>query len=698
MQSSALPNVEYWTSMQGERYRSIQVRRARGGHAHYAMQMGWLRRYLGDRASALGRPVRLLDFGCGFGRVAYLSAELGVVDYYGFDFSERMSAPLQAAPPAAYAADIGSRVRVGSDVGYAFAGEKFDVILTISVLIHNDEASARSILETLTGLVGDQGEVVLMENVLVGATFLDNYWHGGCWRHDFCGYAADRLAIEIDCDTLPEQAIYRLSRLSSRRPAFSIRRAGRQISTNRLDEAREAAVDVRAAGDPLRDLPVSSLVGRYLDLQEAADVQTGRFDRLLRLARCVRQHRNKLQAELRTVQSRCRELEASLARTQQELARHSAIERQMALGDEISKALLCTGSDAPALMVPASMSSDPGEAEASWVVDAERDRRYAQPDHPAFDSVLTLCTQEWVGVRAASASFPGHKLAVSKNAQWTTQAVRQVLHELDRLSTRTLVVQGFSSGLANLLVALRVARPELKICAVWHGTMAAWCFDEERDLARRFLELTERNVLDRVHFLRRGLHALHPKCFAPLLPNLPPVVTPHRLAPAWSTKPGTCLFASWNNVWKNMYANLAGAASSRSVERIFSYGAVEGLSVWASRLKVVEFGSRERHFSFLGSVDLVLNATINDCIPMVELEALAVGTPTLASPLDLDFGTGHPLRRLCTVDSPHNVAEIAARINAIADCPADELGQMIEDYRGLVTRTSFERYGQFIHG
>ena len=336
--------------------------------------------------------------------------------------------------------------------------------------------------------------------------------------------------------------------------------------------------------------------------------------------------------------------------------------------------------------------------EPHWAFDAPRDCAFAHPDHPVFANTLSVFTQEWVGIRAAAGSFPGTKLAISNQTNWTTSELRLVLQRVAAERIEKVVVHGACSPLLDLVQALRIAMPELTIVGVWHGSMAAWSSDEERLLATRFLDMASTGVFDRISLLRRGMHILHPKAVTYLTPNLVPNVEMDRLVHAMARKPINCLFAGWNNHWKNMYANLAAACASDMVGTVLSYAFASLPEPLGRKLDTLPYGTRRQHFASLANTDLVLNVTSVDCHPMVELEALALGTPVLRGQLDLDFGADHPFSRLLTVQSPLDPMSIKERLETAAGTPPQDLADIVADYRALVIETSFKRYGQFLHG
>lgn len=336
--------------------------------------------------------------------------------------------------------------------------------------------------------------------------------------------------------------------------------------------------------------------------------------------------------------------------------------------------------------------------DAALIFDAERDQCYAHSSIEIFNNILTIFTQEWVGIRAASGSLPTHKLAISKDAVIGPFALRSILDFIADRKIKTILVQGLSFGVVRAVRAVRASLPEIQILCVWHGAPAAWCYDEERSLANLLLECADTGVFNRISIMKRGAHVLHPNAVPYLVPNLPPNVNIPRIHLPNSGSTRVALFGSWNNTWKNMYSNITAACLTPKITNILSYNSVDIKLPGSEKVKVANYGGREAHLALLSTTDVVLNATILDCHPMVELEALAVGTPSIRSYLDLDFGENHPYEKLLTVKSPSNIREISETLTTTIAIPSKELAEIVSDYRDLVFNTSIQRYAEFIEG
>lgn len=271
MSDAVRPNHLYWQSKRGEEYRDVQNRRSGQGSTNYKEQERWLV----DRLSRLTRSgqnrIRLLDFGCGYGRIARLCADLGAIDYHGFDFSTAMVAPLLADPPAAFRPDIVDRVVVAPTLEGQFEPGTFDVILSISVLIHNDEQTTRRLLDTLLKLRRAGGELILIENPIVSRTTFQNLWHAGCWSHSFCTYAGEGINVLVDEDVHPAHCAYVLSDANGE-PKFSVKSAGKIGHFESVEQIYVGRPDVFASASGDGD---ARPVDEVLQIAAALDANEG---------------------------------------------------------------------------------------------------------------------------------------------------------------------------------------------------------------------------------------------------------------------------------------------------------------------------------------------------------------------------------------------------------------------------------------
>src|SRR5687767_5558499 len=88
-------SLSYWKSLDGSSYQEMIRTRTGQGNRAYSQQERFLTALVQAEQQRLGRPLDVLEFGCGFGRHASYLAGLEGVRYHGFDMSEPMVAPLR---------------------------------------------------------------------------------------------------------------------------------------------------------------------------------------------------------------------------------------------------------------------------------------------------------------------------------------------------------------------------------------------------------------------------------------------------------------------------------------------------------------------------------------------------------------------------------------------------------------------------
>ncbi|SEP41572.1 hypothetical protein SAMN02799625_06064 [Methylobacterium sp. UNC300MFChir4.1] len=332
--------------------------------------------------------------------------------------------------------------------------------------------------------------------------------------------------------------------------------------------------------------------------------------------------------------------------------------------------------------------------EDCFVFDAKRDTQYAHGSSSVFNDTIFLFTQQWVGIRQACGAFPVDKIAIDGHHKWTTKDALAILEELERRNIKRIVAHGMAPTTKYLLTALKSAHPEIKISVVWHGTMAGWAFDHELRLFQDAVGLADENIVNKIGFLRRGMGEVHSKGWHTSLVNISPAVNINRITPAFSSKPINCLFASWNNQWKNMYTNLVGAEACDQVRNIICYQSMEGSLL--KKVRTERYDSFKAHMTRLAIVDLCLNVSINDCQPMTELESIAVGTPSLRPNLDHGVDLFSEYDRLFTVNEYLNARSISDRISMLCKEEPTYLKEVIDGYKDDLIKLSYNRYSDFL--
>jgi len=179
----------------------------------YGRQEDYLKGFLTAKAAEWlrekGRPLRVLEFGCGFGRhVGYLHRIEGL-EVHGCDQSPAM---VQAAKTLLCGRfpELKDRITQVEPKGrLPYDDRAFDIVYTVSVLIHVSPEDLAGRTAELRRVASHM--VVNLELPWAPHSFLWDQAHEGVWLHDFVGahQAAGPCRIEVDADTLgPVVVIY----------------------------------------------------------------------------------------------------------------------------------------------------------------------------------------------------------------------------------------------------------------------------------------------------------------------------------------------------------------------------------------------------------------------------------------------------------------------------------------------------------
>lgn len=326
--------------------------------------------------------------------------------------------------------------------------------------------------------------------------------------------------------------------------------------------------------------------------------------------------------------------------------------------------------------------------------DSHRDTCFAHAD-PAFSTVLHVFNAEYFGIRAAAGNLPGGKLAVSARNKLSPRQMDAVLEQIGARGYDRLVLHGFSDTMADLATRVHKALT-LPIFCVWHGNFAQLAYQAERTTFNHWLKLQQDGVVKRAHILKQNASRFLANGYIPLLLNLPPKWKGIRPSPAFQQpRSASAFLPSWMDVRKNWHANMLAAIQSNSIKSIFHYADAEPVISTKKPIHRIRYDLGS-HLQVVSTMDIILNVTLIDCHPMVDLEALACGTPTITSRLFLGELDRHPYARLTNVENALDTDEIACRVDEVAGIDPSERTELIKDYSSALVEISNQRYREFL--
>jgi SAM-dependent methyltransferase len=696
-----MDSLNYWQSRRGRAYAEQQSFRLEHASTSYHAQKVWLADHLARMHDQRpGQKIRLLDFGCGFGRIAHQVCPLDFIDYYGYDFSQAMVDELKSAPPEAIAGDFDRRVRVASNLQDAFAKEpRFDLILTISVMIHNPSDWARVTTGLMLEYLAPGGQLVLIENPHTAVSAIENFWHSGCWCHAFPRYIDGRADLEILDRFADRHAIYVATAHESPRESRYVYRQTPDADAVPLDYAGilargldRAVVNSETLTAELYtfDRDQIELIGRLHDLTEERDIAGEKV-------MALENSRAESQAQVAKLAQEKAQLEDRLAEALCETVavRTRFADRQNLLQD-LGRSLTTASKMRSNSPEPRSEVNPAARASVLW--NDRRDTQYAN-DLPEMQRVLHVFHQEWMGIRAAVGSLGGQKLAITADRALSNEDILQIYETIEGGDFSRIVVHGLSENAIKLISILYHRGLQDCLYLVKHGSTEQWVYKAERDMALTAIELLRAGFVKKLHVMKPGFY--FPVCglFKPILFNMAP-----NLARSFPVKSsdimqlrGVAFSAGWSNWRKNIHTNLMGAALSAKISAVWHHADnVKLPEPLNAKLVHKNFTTREETFHLMALASVSLNVSITDCHPMVNLESQALGRPCLRGNLHLDALESHPYVGLTMVPDASSIVEITAAIDRILAMPEDERRELTLDYQRQNDRVSRERYREFL--
>ncbi|MBJ6764046.1 methyltransferase [Myxococcaceae bacterium JPH2] len=654
----------FWKKTSGYSYREMIRSREAKGNPAYRQQEQVLTQLVQAEQQRQERALDVLEFGCGFGRhAAYLSGLPGV-RYHGYDISEAMLAPLRASPPKSLV-PLEERLFVGEDPLRATGGRQFDVVFTVSVLIHNPIEQLPKILESMGRMLRPGGLLVLIENQLVPFSLWDNTWHEGCWLHAFQDLVPDGWDLHHGSGLVTTHDVYVLKRNGTEQ-------GGRRFfHLMGPDRARDEVQPISREALCLQALP--------------------------RAQQWATQAGAALQHATRSGDVRVAELTERLST---ETERFQRRQRLFSLADDLAGLRgrrHVSGAEATALEPAHAHPQTP----PAVLFDDALDTRWAN-SFPQFGRLMHVFHQEWHGIRAAAGYLPGHKLAITSERPLSVADLRNVIETISGSLCTQVIVHGYSPNAHELLVATRKALgSSVRLLCVWHGSTAQFHHSFELECFAQLLELCRRGVVDRVGSVKPGMHRFATELFPKTLLNLPPKVAASAQQVPGTRASRTALIPTPNDWRKNFYTNLFAFTASPRLDDVYvtaDFKLPPALKP-TKRIHRVRRPSRTEFFDLVRKSDVVLNASLSECQPMTGLESLSLGVPCVSGPLSLGALDAHPYQRLAQVAGVDTVEVVEAAIEqllALRERAPVELSQMMADYAKCLSSDAVQILEDFV--
>jgi len=674
------PNIEWWTRHGGREWLE-EVQRRRSAQDRYSKQEAWLAGHFAD-APAL----RVLDFGCGYGRHLRHLKQQRHLDLFGCDVS-----PSMVAVVGEHVGDVawaGEHVKLIEPVGrLPFDDWYFDVTYTSEVLIHVNPEDLSKVLRELIRVTFER--LILIENKRTDQTAFDSAAHAGCWLHDLVGELAKLgfTNVRVLEDVLDDQDVYLVDLEAGAADPLGKRLrsalAARDVEIQRLrHEAERSKSAILTAKDRVArlDQMVSDALVRRVTAENARRVSEERAERtseqLFRLERSLAVRAVQKAKRFKRTYGLLRRVVESVQSLPEASSSTSKIEADL--------------SSIPAVAPDRPVLPFAGIAAAGFPATPESFVAAAPP-------VVGVCHPHWRGIRASTFALCDGVLQIEEiRDDAHAHAIAKFLQEA---STRTLVIQGIPPRSQYLAMVLREVLPELRILNVFHSSTAPSTFAKESVLLDEMIDLAKAGVLDGIGFMKPGMA----ECLRRLGIHAYPLYNRSKLGEKpRETKPfaqgpmNIGVFVP-NLVHKNLSTQVMAALSiPESIVNLTELPDL-GLDRYMDRIRVHGLLPHANFLERLGEMDVNLYVSLSECFPMTVVESLERGVVCLTSNATAIFDDDEFLRKALVVphlDDPSAIASQAER--AVSN--RVEIVARAHAHLQRVNEKADELWDRFVHG
>ncbi|MFL5357142.1 methyltransferase domain-containing protein [Archangium sp.] len=651
-------SVHDWKGTDGFSYQEMMRSRTGQGTTAYSQQERFLVSLIQAEQRRLGRPLEVLEFGCGFGHHASYLAGLEDVRYHGYDMSEAMVRPLRQSPPVGMR-PLPERLFVGDSPLSVLGSRRFDLVFTASVLIHNPIEAIPGLLDTLGQLTRPEGLVCLVENPLVPFGVWEDTWQQGCWLHAYADAMPHGWDLHHGTGFTDTHDIYVLKR-----------NGGEQRRYFELKGPEQA----RDEGQPLT---LEALQARAMP----------------RLKAWANRAAHALQHAAISDGGRTQELQE---RMQVESERYQRRQQLFALAEELAGLR-----NRPVKTAPVSEPEKAPVPHPGVLFDDALDTTWAHKV-PSLSHVVHVFHQQWHGIRAAAGYSPGRKLAITAERSLTSKELRQAVEFCANSVSPVVIVHSFSAVAHEFIVALRkLLGRKVRILCVWHGSTAQFHYDYEFETFAHVMELCERGLVDSVGCVKPDMHLVSGRIYPKTLLNLPPRVEA-RQRRALSGPSHAALIPTPNDWRKNFYTNLYACMASQHIRQVYvtaRFISPQGLQP-SKPVHHLQRPGRGELFEAIRNVDVVLNASLSECQPMTALESLALRVPCITGPLGLGALDEHPYQRLTQLARVDLVGAVRDAMDGVLELrrrSPEKMMEMMDSYESALRSEAIRHYEEFIH-
>lgn len=300
-------------------------------------------------------------------------------------------------------------------------------------------------------------------------------------------------------------------------------------------------------------------------------------------------------------------------------------------------------------------------------------RGFANRQNP---DAIFVANPKWLGVFHSSlilsqgCCLPYPRLTWRDSNSVPMNEINLIASGLAASGVKRMVFSGGEHCQLKLAAELRKIAPHLEISLIWHGQLAAWASSYHRDLFREWLDAYNSGVVDKIAVMKKSMDTLLERSGVASfrLSNFIQAWNPVSIENRAGAELNIGLWTDSMEYHKNVYTQVLAmplldipATLNHSFNDTNLVGLMNRFKVRNKR-KGLGSLSPTKLAEVMSQTELTLYVSLGECSPMVPLESMTAGSPSLVGPVSDVYDCDPELAKILIVDEPETPGGIARSV------------------------------------
>jgi len=661
------PNEEWWKNVNATEWENEVIRRKNEGDSDYVEMEKYILNYFKKF-----NDVKILDYGCGFGRNSLNLLKNTKNEIFGVDINKSMTEVVSQKIQDKNYTNTHFKV-LAKDKTIPFPDNYFDYTFTNEVLIH---VHPDDVLDTLKEIFRvTNNKILLLENILVSKSVQSNLAHNGCWLHDFISIIKKNVPykLTITSGIISRQDIYEIDKTSSSKMITLYSNKGKITDIDKIyrigDQNLISNLNKENSGNIYWINQKNTLIDTLEKNNEKISKELNQKNILIDT---LEKNNEKISKKLHEYKKEAKINKNKITNLDQELINihNSKLWKLFLIYKSLSK-----------LKINIKHKKELDDSFIKYI-----------PGKFKKNKVLGICHDDWYGVKNATLNQCSDVITIHNFDENTSN---KIIAYIKKNKIKKVSINAIIDNMGYFVTLLKKQLPEVKIYFIWHGSFTQQTIE---DHISRFNSLYP--YFDKIYkfgFVKNGMADIFKKLGinkAEFIPNRinDPVIKNNRKP---NNKPRIGILA--NFLWHKNNVNQIIAAlllPKKEIHTLYTPNFLYLTKLVRNNIIRHPFLPSDDYLKLLSNMDINLYVSLTECYPMTFIESLTYGVPCLVGKTsEYILNNNKKLKKYLVVQNPEDYNEIKEKIEDILK----NYKNVNEQCHDFITKLNIDNSKEILH-